>query len=220
MIDKLTVYYGLAIRRNCDSVENMSNAIWATFYHYCSTDENQQHAKCPIGLDSWCSWQRAAAADNLSVYKHDYQPFPQEVAEALRPIYEDLSNEKLLERCVGGFTQNNNESYNQLVWKISPKVLPAGSKTVEMAAYIAAGIFNEGTAALLYYMNAMGVSLGSNAHSYRDKEDAQRIKISDLRSHESTREGRMARRQHQIELLEAANDANGLLYGPGIDDSM
>lgn len=23
MIDKLTVYYGLAIRRNCDSVENM-----------------------------------------------------------------------------------------------------------------------------------------------------------------------------------------------------
>lgn len=220
MIDKLTVYYGLAIRRNCDSVENMSNAIWATFYHYCSTDENQQHAKCPIGLDSWCSWQRAAAADNLSVYKHDYQPFPQEVAEALRPIYEDLSNEKLLERCVGGFTQNNNESYNQLVWKISPKVLPAGSKTVEMAAYIAAGIFNEGTAALLYYMNAMGVSLGSNAHSYTDKEDAQRIKISDLRSHESTREGRMARRQHQIELLEAANDANGLLYGPGIDDSM
>ena len=30
----------------------------------------------------------------------------------------------------------------------------------------------------------------------------------------------MTRRQHQIELLEAASTAEGLLYGPGIDDSM
>ena len=28
MIDKLTVYYGLAIRRNHDSVEKMRDAIW------------------------------------------------------------------------------------------------------------------------------------------------------------------------------------------------
>lgn len=34
MIDKLTTYYGLAIRRNCNSVENMKNAIWATYEHY------------------------------------------------------------------------------------------------------------------------------------------------------------------------------------------
>jgi len=40
MIDKLTVYYGLAIRRYSDSVENMKNAIWATFFHYSSTDDN------------------------------------------------------------------------------------------------------------------------------------------------------------------------------------
>lgn len=43
IIDKLTVYYGLAIRRHSDSVENMKNAIWATFFNYCSTDENPQH---------------------------------------------------------------------------------------------------------------------------------------------------------------------------------
>lgn len=129
-------------------------------------------------------------------------------------IYTDISNEKLLERCVGGFTQNNNESYNQLIWKISPKVAPSGSKTVEIAAYIAAGIFNEGTTSLLYYMNAMGIPLGPNAHSYAEREDAQRVTISNRRSHESTREGRMVRRQHQLDLLEAAVEAKGLLYGP------
>lgn len=171
LIDKLTVYYGLAIRRNCDSVENMYNAIWATYNHYCSTDKNPKHEKCPIGPESWCSWQRAAAATELENFKHDYPSLPQDVAEALHPIYTDLSNKKLLERCVGGITQNSNESYNQLIWKITPKILPAGSKIVEMSALIAAGIFNEGIKSLLYYMNAMGVSLGPNAHSYSEKKD-------------------------------------------------
>jgi len=48
LIDKLTVYYGLAIRRNCDSVQKMNDAILATYFHYSSTDENPQHEKCPV----------------------------------------------------------------------------------------------------------------------------------------------------------------------------
>lgn len=142
------------------------------------------------------------------------------VATAIFPLYEDLSNIKLLERCVGGFTQNNNESYNQLVWKITPKIIPAGSKIVEIAANIAAGVFNEGKTSLLYYMSAMGLSLGPNAHSYVSKEDAERISISDARAQGSTREGRMARRQQQLNVLEANDEAEGSSYGAGIDDTM
>lgn len=78
-------------------------------------------------------------------YKHDYLFLPPDVAEAIFTIYTHLSDKKLLERCVGGFRQNNNESCNQLIWKITPKILPCGSKIVGIAAYIAAGIFNEGT---------------------------------------------------------------------------
>ena len=44
----------------------------------------------------------------------------------MKPIYNDLSKESLLERCVGGFTQNNNESLNQLIWKISLKIMSGG----------------------------------------------------------------------------------------------
>ena len=109
----------------------------------------------------------------------------------MRPIYTDLSNGKSLERCVGGFTQNNNERYNRLIWKITPKIVPCDSKIVKMAAYIAAGVFNESIASLSYYMSAMGLSLGPNAHFYAQKEDAQRVTISDRRAQESTREGRM-----------------------------
>lgn len=105
MIDKLTVYYGLAIRRYSDSMKNMKNAIWATFFHYSSTDENPHHKKCPSGADSWCEWQKAAAANALDSFKHTYSALPEDVLNAIKPIYEDLSKDALLERCVGGFTQ-------------------------------------------------------------------------------------------------------------------
>lgn len=71
----------------------------------------------------------------------------------MKPIYKDLSEDELLERCVGGFTQNNNESFNQLIWKITPKILPDGSKIVNIPALVAACIFNEGTSALLLIMH-------------------------------------------------------------------
>ncbi len=69
-------------------------------------------------------------------------------------------------------------------------------------------------------MNAIEIALEPNADSYAEKEDEQRVNISDRRARENTLNGRIARRQHQLELFEAAESAEGLLYGPGIDDSM
>ncbi|KAK0177232.1 hypothetical protein PV328_001308 [Microctonus aethiopoides] len=112
---------------------------------------------------------------------------------------------KLLERCVGNSTQNINERYNQLIWKMTPKIIPCGSKVVEVVAHIAAGMFNEGAISLLYFMNAMGISIGPAAHTYVEKADADRIMISNSRTHGNTHEGRMARRQSQLDLLEAAD---------------
>ncbi|KAL7287162.1 hypothetical protein TKK_0018596 [Trichogramma kaykai] len=193
LINKLTVYYGLAIRRNYESVENMRNAIWATYEHYSSTDEQPHHEKCPQGSESWCPWQRASAEKSLKKFKHDYKPFPDDVLAAIKPIYKELSSDKLLEHCVGGFTQSNNESYNQLIWKITPKILPAGSKIVEIAAYTAACMFNRGTEALLAIMYSMGIKLGRHSHE-------------------------IIRRQHQKDALEIAGEAKELLHGPGYED--
>ena len=38
VIGKLTKYYGLAIRRNSNSVNDMKKEVWATFYHKSSTE--------------------------------------------------------------------------------------------------------------------------------------------------------------------------------------
>ncbi|KAL1490503.1 hypothetical protein ABEB36_013185 [Hypothenemus hampei] len=48
----------------------------------------------------------------------------------------------------------------------------------------------------------------------------ERIILADQHANENTREDRMARRQQKIEILEACTSAEGLLYGPGVDDSI
>ncbi|XP_057333353.1 uncharacterized protein LOC130672687 [Microplitis mediator] len=70
------------------------------------------------------------------------------------------------------------------------------------------------------YMSAMGLSLGPNVHSYASKDDAERISISDAISQGSTREGRMARRQQQLNILEENDEADGSSYDAGIDDTI
>ncbi|XP_029161124.1 uncharacterized protein LOC114932878 [Nylanderia fulva] len=104
LIDELSVYFGLAIRRNHNSIENMRREIWATLYHKLSTDEKPQHDKCPPGKDSWCKWQLAKATNKLAEFKHK-PALPQMVFDAIKPIYEELSSDDLLKRCLGGYTQ-------------------------------------------------------------------------------------------------------------------
>ena len=111
VIDQLTTYYGNAIRDNTDSVEDMKNAIWATYYHKISTDQSPQHHLCPKGENSWCKWQKAKAQKKLKGF-HRTGSIPTVVMEQRKPMYEDLSRQELLERCLGGLTQNSNESFN------------------------------------------------------------------------------------------------------------
>lgn len=123
LIDELTIYYGLAIRQNHDSIEKMKETIWAKLFHTISTDDNPQHDRCPVGETSWCSWQKAKALNKLADYKHK-PPKDQTVFNAIKPVYEDLSSDHLLSRCLGGYThcQNNNESFNSVMWSIAPNI--------------------------------------------------------------------------------------------------
>ena len=219
-IHQLSVYFGKAIRENCDSVEKMQNAIWATFYHKSSNDKKPQHHKCPLGADSWCKYQQAKAEKKLKSFKHDYTALPNEVVDAIKPIYESLTNEELFQRCIGGFTQNSNENFNQIVWKIMPKTLPASFTSVSIAANIATCTFNAGTRGSLAVFDAMGIKLGPHAHTFAKEEDCIRVEAANRRSLENIRETRVARRRLKITADAATKAEESTLYGPGRDDSV
>ena len=108
MINKLQKYYGLAILRRQDSVEEMYKEIWVTYFHMGSTD-NKPHQNCPAGADSWCKYRRAEAEGfDMTKFRHYYLPLDSAVLEMLHPIYTNLSRAELLNRCKGCNTQNNN----------------------------------------------------------------------------------------------------------------
>ena len=85
---------------------------------------------------------------------------PPDVEKHIRPIYKDLSKDDLLIKCLGGHTQNANESFNSTVWRFCPKHLHSRKKIVETAAFIAAGTFNEGHAAILLVMDMLNITIG------------------------------------------------------------
>lgn len=214
LIDQLTIYYGLAIRRNCDSIENMKNEIWATLFHKISTDANPQHDKCS---ESWCEWKKAKAAGALDLFSHK-PPLPQEVFNAVKPIYEELSRDELLSRCLGGYTQNNNESFNATVWKLAPKKFSSGKNVLDIAVNIAACNFNDGLTSILEIMKQLYMEIGVQAYNFCMEADALRIKYAERSLSDAAKEARSSLKSSRKENEDEFLNLEGQLYGPGIAD--
>ena len=49
MIDKLQNYFGITLRSNCTSVNEMAQAIMASLFHVCSSKERNLHDHCKKG---------------------------------------------------------------------------------------------------------------------------------------------------------------------------
>lgn len=213
-LSKLSSYFKKAILTHPDSMTDMKNAILASFFHKCSTDAKPQHQYCPAGADSWCAYQKAVATKQN--YNHP-PAFDDEVQGLLQPIYEELTDEKVLERCLGANTQNNNESYNSCVWNIAPKHKFVGKKTLEIAALSAACIFNEGLLPVLKVMEVMGVKIGLEARRFADKANDRRLDRAEHEATEASKEHRTAARNSRILQNDAYEEQEGVVYEAGID---
>ena len=117
-IKQLQNYYGLDIRQNTIKKSNPTRrdvdvAVYSmkkniiAILHRVKSDSAKLHRFCPPGESSWCRW-RQDEATGTSTYK-DHDCLPEVFLEVLCPTFMTLSDEKLLERCVLGTTQNPNE---------------------------------------------------------------------------------------------------------------
>ncbi len=62
----------------------------------------------------------ADRAKNTQTYKH-HDAIPETVLKCNLPVFEHLSDDDLLKKCLHGGRQNRNESFHSLVWGIQPK---------------------------------------------------------------------------------------------------
>ena len=161
---KIQGYYGKAIRKHKGDLEGMKQAIWAIFHHSIASsqiDLKEQHKYCPQGTDSWCQYV-LDQHDNTSKYSED-QRLPEAFRKELNPIFLRLAKDDLLERCVNGLTQNQNEAVNGQLWNFCPKSRFCGKRRVRIAVCQTVGVFNTGAASKGTIMQQSGIKvLGIN----------------------------------------------------------
>ena len=168
-IDKMQRYYSWIIYRYLDNVETMKRRILAMHSHISSTDDNANHDDCDA---VFCKYQLAIASE--ASYRHDeHFHLPSVIMNQVKDIYQDLSKEDLLEKVTHGKTQNANECANSTVWNLLSKNGFANRPLVELVAYMAVCLYNEGKIAVLDVLSSLGVPVG--------KEMAQKCKSMDKR---------------------------------------
>ena len=154
MIDKLQNYYGISIRSNVGNQAGMKKAIHASLCHCASSESRPLHDHCPTGPEKWCGFQQ-----DKRNYKH-VPGLPLSVIAKVNPVYQRLSEDSLLEKCLHGKTQNQNEAVNGMVWQRIPKKVFVGRELLEMGLYDAISHFNIGTRAVLLLLEALNINPG------------------------------------------------------------
>ncbi|GFV31134.1 uncharacterized protein TNCV_4314591 [Trichonephila clavipes] len=158
-VDSIQHYYGLAIRKNLSSVEDMKRAIWDIYFHKLSTEDNPQHALCPLGEDSWCGYNRSIVTGEFYIHKHS---LPESILLKVKKVFRDLTEKDLLKKCLHGRTQNPNESFNKCIWERIHKTVFVGIETLKFGVMDAVICFNDGYVSRIKVFEALGIKPGYN----------------------------------------------------------
>ena len=181
-IDDIQKYYGQAIRGNVGDKEGMRKAIWA-IYNHCICDENQsldeQHSFCP--KDGWCRYWSNRANYNSK------KRLPAVFRQALKPTFDDLSKDLLLDRCLIGLTQNQNEAINGVLWRYCPKNTFIGRKKLELGVCQTIGKFNAGACFTAELLRVCGIKRGENTIAALVSQDKKRKSAAQNKISASTR---------------------------------
>jgi len=208
-IDRLQIYYGLAIRRNVGNIRKMKQDIDAILRHRLSTDENPNHSLCPEGESTWCNYKK-----KQQDYKHK-NPLPKAVAVHIKPIFDRLSTEDLLKRCVDGYTQNAAESFNNLLWHFAPKSTFLGQLPMGIACNIAVCVYNDGYQSLMTLFEKVGVNIGAFAKAVLRERDTNRIYLAKRNNEDMQKKIRQAHRKRRLALEDKKIEEEGTVYESG-----
>ena len=96
MIDRLQNYFGIAMRDNVTTVQAISDAMLASFFHVASSDGKNYHSYFEKSSTSWCQYQRDIV-NGTNFYKPG-PGLPNNVIFHVKPIYQDLTKPEELKK--------------------------------------------------------------------------------------------------------------------------
>ena len=173
MIDRMQNYFGEAIRNNAGDIDAMGTAIWAIYHHIITDDSkhlSEQHVFCPKGPTSWCVFWREPAKYNQN------NRLPSVFIPELKPLFTNLTKKDLLQRCLSGLTQNQNESVNGVLWSKCPKTKFCGKSKILLAVSETVTHFNSGSGSRVKLLDSFCSKPKRNMMLAMRKEDDKRVK--------------------------------------------
>ena len=196
-----------------DAVKRMQCAIKAILYHSVKiVDEKKRHQYCPDGESSWCSFKRDKAVGTNAPFLNKSHHLDPVFLEFLTPLFDRLSEKKLLKRCLPGLSQNANESVNSLVWNKCPKHRNRGIKSVETAAASAIMQFNIGATGRHGVMKELEISGGYYTKSGSGRKNKKRVKQANARAQKRFKETRQKIRQAKLVEEARLKSLEGVTY--------
>ncbi|GFX20848.1 uncharacterized protein TNCV_79031 [Trichonephila clavipes] len=137
------------------------------------------------------------------------------VRDGIKPVFADLSHPALLKKCLGGKTQNLNESLNSLIWKFCPKAIGSSLQIAEIAANLETSVFNDWNQILITILEKFGLKINRNGCVSLAERDNRRIFTSRQRRLASSFEARRAKKIKKTKEIELFNQQEGIFYDPG-----
>ena len=131
----------------------------------------------------------------------------------MKKVFEDLSRDALMERYVLGATQNQNESFNAMIWNRCPKTDFSSVVVVEVTTYLAVMSFNSGRHSLKGVLERLHLPHGPSTEAYLRATDDLRVWCAEYKGQELVKK---RRRQMQLDRVTTEFlSAEGLLYAAG-----
>lgn len=202
-IQKLQTFYGLAIRRNTHNLDAMRKAVWSTYCHVKSSNENVTHHMCPTDDTTWCKYQKALI-ENKTYDHNKHFHLPEVVMLKIKSIFGSLAKPELLSKCLKGKSQNPNESLNKRTFVQLP--------TLKFGAYDAVLSFNEG-------FEHLGLEIGTHLFAAMKRMDLECVQkaekaASDLEK--KIRQSRTLNKRRLEDIYQEAEDPDNPSYGAGL----
>eukprot|EP00795_Rhopilema_esculentum_P016962 gene16962-8461_t len=108
--------------------------------------EKKQSADMAASFDG--SWQKPGHASLNGIVSAISKGLTSAIVQKIEPVYEAFSEDSLLSPCLDSYTQNPNESLNNLIWKRCPKKIYQGKLIVELCTANAVTQFNDGASSI------------------------------------------------------------------------
>lgn len=140
---------------------------------------------------------------------------PASIAHIVKKVFLDLSSDALMERCILGATQNQNESFNSLIWNRCVKTEFCSVDVVEIAVSLAVITFNSGQESLKGLFQRLGYKYTPTLAHFLRSKDETRIWMANYRGRELVKKRRQQMRLDRVHLEEEMKEAEGTTYSSG-----